>query len=252
MKLLHCWLCLLLLLCSGCATSSLHDAAHRTRSYWGGAVKPQAYLSAKGELTVFEMGLYGVGDSREDPRDSWHHIDLPLNTILHSLTNGQTSVEVRVKPKPTDMPDQTVLLGSGFHPIPTLFVKLPSDSVLPEVALVPRLEPGGTNYGMYCVLTDRGVRDASLIAYLERQPPQMATRQALLYLADQNTREIWVWCDRDGMVNGNHFVVLHLKYPNYTRWYLYAFTPVTLAVDIVTFPIQAVVFVDALRHTHLW
>ncbi len=223
MKRAHWILLLLLLLCNGCATSLLRDAAHERIQYWRGD-NPQAYVTAKGEFRVFEMGLYCTGSPGPDPLYSWYHKDLHLNVILRSLTNGQTSVKVRITPQSDEKPDEAVLPGSGYYPIPVQFVIFPSDSVLPY------FKRDGT-------MTDTGTREVSLITYLESHPPQTISRQGLVYL-NQYSRDISVWYDRDGLVSGHHFVVLHWNYPSYSRWYLYAFAPVTVAFDIVTLPIQ--------------
>jgi hypothetical protein len=244
------WVFLATVLCSGCATRSLHDAARERICYWGGAGKPQAYLSHDGILKVFEQGRYGSGDSRSDPPYAWHRIDLPLNRILSSLTNGQASVAVRTKPRADSVPDAPPHVAPENFPVVVRFVRIEPDAELPANAFpVPfESERIGTNFVPRYVWVRSRNPDSALVAYLERHRADATAERELLYL-EKYQRNLWIWYERDGLKNGSHFVLVACEYPpTRTRWYLYAFAPLTVMVDVVTFPVQAVFVWYAARH----
>ena len=255
MKRYCAWLLVVPLLSSGCATEYLRDAAsqptaasQRAMDYRGGAYEPQAYLASTGVLKVFERGLLAVhGDSSVRATDT--QIELPLDGILRPLTNGQASVKLRVKPKPYCQPDHAALLASGYHAIPVHLIRLKPDAALPlDANTVYRLRKEGFNAvpsydGINTIGWQQTIAiDRALVDYLERQPSDPNARQELFYMEDHQ-RRCWIWHERDGLPNGRHFVLMFWEYPPaHTRWYLYAFAPVTIAVDIVTLPIQVVVY----------
>jgi hypothetical protein len=261
MKRCYSLLLMVVFLISGCATEYLRDAASlpTTASALalynrGGAYEPQAYLASNGDLEVFERGLLDLhGDSSARATDT--QIELPLDRILRSLTKGQASVKLEVNPKPYRKPDHTKLIASGHRAIPVR--RIIPDAALPlDANTVYLLRKEGCGcVPDYDWINKTGWEkpvaiDITLVDYLERQPSDPAVRQELLYMADRY-RRCWIWYERDGLLNDRHFVLTFWEYPPpHTRWYLYAFAPITVAFDLVTSPIQIVVFLYIREHFH--
>lgn len=238
------------LLCNGCATYGLREATGVRTHYWGGPGEPKACLAANGTLRVFEQGLYGRGDGRYDPPNSWHRIDLPLSRILSSLTNGQTSVQLHVRPKPVLAPDPSPRHGPGGRAIPVRFVRIQPDAELPADAFPEprRAERIGTNLVQIYAWDRSRHPDSALIAYLERHPSATNAHQELLYL-EEYQRKLWIWYDCNGLKNAHRCVLTIWEYPpDRTRGYLRVFYPFAVAFDIVTLPVQAVYFYHAMQH----